>query len=115
VAVCVPRLQDHAAWERPAWLDLPQNSARLSRTTAWLDAPVRWIAARPYALYLMYLTIQVDIAGNRLFEPGLLPAYGCVIVAVLLPFPLAELSYRLLEVPLLRLCPRQGRLPAIPI
>jgi len=88
---------------------------RLSRTTAWLDAPVRWIAARSYALYLMHLTILVDIAEHRLFEPGLLPAYGCVIVAIMLPFPVAELSYRVLEVPLLRLRPRQGQLLTVPI
>jgi peptidoglycan/LPS O-acetylase OafA/YrhL len=63
----------------------------------------------------MHLTILVDIAEHRLFEPGLLPAYGCVIVAIMLPFPVAELSYRVLEVPLLRLRPRQGQLLTVPI
>lgn len=81
---------------------------RLSRAAAWIETPVRWIAARSYALYLMHLTLLVDIAERQLFEPGLVSPVVCVIVAVALPFPLAELSFRFLEAPLLRRRPNQG-------
>jgi peptidoglycan/LPS O-acetylase OafA/YrhL len=36
------------------------------------------------------------------------------VVAILPPFPLAELSYRLLEAPMLRLRPRQGQFSGHP-
>jgi peptidoglycan/LPS O-acetylase OafA/YrhL len=87
---------------------------RLVRAVAWFEAPVRWVAGRSYALYLMHMTILVDVAENRLFEPGVLPASVCVVVAILPPFPLAELSYRLLEAPMLRLRPRQGQFSGHP-
>ena len=80
---------------------------RLSRAVSWFETPVRWIAGRSYALYLMHLTILVDIVEQQLLEPGLLPMPVCAILAIALPFPLAELSYRFLEAPLLRLRPHQ--------
>jgi peptidoglycan/LPS O-acetylase OafA/YrhL len=82
---------------------------RLAKATWWFEAPVRWIAARSYALYLIHLTILVDIAETRLFEPGLMSALGCAVIAVTVPLVLAELSYRFLEEPVLRLRPRQNR------
>ena len=80
---------------------------------------MRWIAARSYALYLIHLTILVDVAEDRLFETGLMPAFACAILAIALPFPLAEISYRFLEEPLLRCRPSQDRTsvprpPALP-
>lgn len=92
---------------------------RLSRAAAWFAIPVRWIATRSYALYLIHLTILVDVAENRLFENGLMPVLACAILAIVLPFPLAELSYRFLEGPILRCRPDQDRasvprLPAMP-
>lgn len=75
---------------------------RLGSGPVWFAGPVQWIAGRSYALYLMHLTILVDLAEQRLFEPMALPASACVAVAILLPFPMAELSYRLIEAPLLR-------------
>ncbi|MEA2744025.1 MAG: hypothetical protein QOG25_2396, partial [Acetobacteraceae bacterium] len=48
-------------------------------------------------------------AETRLFEPGLLPALGCAVLAVALPFGLAELSYRFLEAPILMWRPPQDR------
>jgi peptidoglycan/LPS O-acetylase OafA/YrhL len=70
---------------------------RLRRLPSWLGHPVRWLAARSYALYLMHLTILVDVAERQWVEPGLLPPLAAALVAVVLPFPLAEISYRLLE------------------
>lgn len=87
---------------------------RLSHTAAWVEGPVRWIAGRSYALYLMHLTILVDVVEKLLFQTGLLPAVACVAVAIVLPFPLAELSYRFLEAPILRLRPRQGGQVIVP-
>ena len=43
------------------------------------------------------------------FMPNLLPASICVILAIVLPFPLAALSYRFLEAPLLRRRPAQDQ------
>jgi peptidoglycan/LPS O-acetylase OafA/YrhL len=82
---------------------------RLSHAAKWFEAPVRWIASRSYALYIIHLTILVDIAETRLFEPGLLPALGCAVLAVAVPFGLAELSYRFLEAPILMWRLRQDR------
>jgi peptidoglycan/LPS O-acetylase OafA/YrhL len=81
---------------------------RLQRLPSWLRHPVRWLAARSYALYLMHLTILVDIAEHQWVEPGLVSPLSAALVAVVLPFPLAELSYRLLEAPLQRLRPHQN-------
>jgi peptidoglycan/LPS O-acetylase OafA/YrhL len=82
----------------------------LSRAAWWIERPVRWLAARSYALYLMHLTILVDVVEVRVLEAGWMPAAGCVVLAVVAPFPLAALSYRWLEAPLLRLRPGQGGL-----
>ena len=84
---------------------------RLERAPAWFERPVRWLATRSYALYLIHLTILVDLVETGLWEPGLWPAPLCALLAVGLPFPLAELSYRFVETPLLRLRPRQGSAP----
>jgi peptidoglycan/LPS O-acetylase OafA/YrhL len=81
---------------------------RLQRLPLWLGHPVRWLAARSYALYLMHLTILVDIAEHQWVEPGVMPPIAAALVAVVLPFPLAEMSFRLLEAPLLRLRPHQA-------
>lgn len=80
---------------------------RIGHAAAWFARPVRWIASRSYALYLTHLTILVDVAETRLFEPGLLSPFGCALLAIVLPFALAELSYRYLEAPLLRRRPPQ--------
>ncbi len=81
---------------------------RLGRAVAWFEKPVRWMAARSYALYLIHLTILVDVVEKQLVEPGVLPAFIGVGIAVVVPFGLAELSYRLLEGPMLRLRPQQS-------
>ena len=83
---------------------------RLTQFNAWLEAPIRWVAARSYALYLMHLTILADLAERQFLELGRLSPLGCAALAILLPFPLAELSYRLLEMPVLRRRPLQRRM-----
>jgi peptidoglycan/LPS O-acetylase OafA/YrhL len=88
---------------------------RLHRLPSWMGHPVQWLAARSYALYLMHLTILVDVAERQWVEPGLLSPLAAALLAVLLPFPLAELSYRLLEAPLQRLRPHQNRPQATPM
>ena len=88
-------------------LCLPAALAMRSQA-AWFAALVRWLATRSYALYLMHLTILLDIGEVRLWETGLLPALPCALLVVILPFPLADLSWRFLEEPLLRRRPRQG-------
>lgn len=75
-------------------------SARIDR--AWLAGPARWIAARSYGLYLTHLTIVYDVIEVRLWEAHLLPAWVCVALALVLPFVVADLTYRLIERPLLR-------------
>jgi peptidoglycan/LPS O-acetylase OafA/YrhL len=81
---------------------------QLTRAGWWFERPIRWVAERSYALYLMHLTILADVVETQLLEPGAIPAAVCMAVAMVLPFPLAELSYRFLEAPLLRRRPRQG-------
>ena len=84
---------------------------RLSRLPSLLERSVRWIAARSYALYLIHLTILVDIAERLFVEPGLMSPWVAAAIAIVAPFPLAELSYRFLEMPLLRLRPDQRGAP----
>lgn len=85
---------------------------RLSIAASWFERPVRWIAGRSYALYLIHLTILTDIAEVQLFQAGQLPALACAIVAITLPFLLADVSYRFLEAPILRRRPRQEKTSA---
>jgi peptidoglycan/LPS O-acetylase OafA/YrhL len=84
------------------------TALHLIRAVWWFERPIRWIAEWSCALYLMHLTILADVVETQLLEPGMLSAPVCVAVAMVLPFPLAELSYRFLEAPLLRHRPRQG-------
>ena len=86
------------------------------RTAAgWFARPVRWLATRSYALYLVHLTILVDVGENRLWDDGVWPPLPCALLAIVLPFALAELSYRFVEGPLLRRRPRQGKAAARPL
>jgi peptidoglycan/LPS O-acetylase OafA/YrhL len=81
---------------------------RLRRAPAWFALPVRWVAMRSYALYLMHATILVEFVQADLLGPGRLSAPAAVVAAVVLPFLLAELSYRCFEGPILRRRPPQG-------
>ena len=77
----------------------------LTQASTWLQMPIRWIAERSYALYLMHLTIITDLVEKNIFEQGRLSPAICIALAILLPFAGAELSFRLLEKPLLRCRP----------
>lgn len=68
----------------------------------WLAVPAAWIAARSYGLYLIHLTLVFDVIEVRLWETNILPTAVCVVLAIAGPFLLADLSYRLLERPLLQ-------------
>ena len=74
---------------------------------AWFAGPVRWLGTRSYAIYIVHVTVLADIVGKPLAETGLLPLPLCVALAIALPAGLAELSWRFLETPILRLRPRQ--------
>jgi peptidoglycan/LPS O-acetylase OafA/YrhL len=79
---------------------------RLPDTSSWAGWVVRRISAHSYALYIMHLTILVDLAqGLYLHQQISRPA--AVIIAVGLPFLLAWLSYRCFESPILSLRPAQ--------
>lgn len=80
----------------------------LRELPGWSAAPVRWLASRSYAIYLIHLTILYDVVELRLWTPGLVPAAVCAVLAMTLPLGLAELSFRYLEAPLLRIRPRQA-------
>jgi len=85
----------------PAALALPAPAP-------WIAGPASWIAARSYGLYMIHLTLVWDIVEVRLWEPHILPMPVCIMLAVIGPFVLADLSYRLLERPLLRHGRRQA-------
>ncbi len=84
---------------------------RLRHAAAWFAVPVRWVSTRSYALYIIHLTILVDFVQGQLWGTGRLSAPASAVVAIVLPFGLAELSYRCLERPILRLRPRQEAAP----
>jgi peptidoglycan/LPS O-acetylase OafA/YrhL len=81
---------------------------RLRRAPAWAAATVRMVSAQSYALYLMHETIMVDVVQAQLWGPGRLSAYPAMAVAVVLPFTLSWLSFRLFESPILALRPAQS-------
>jgi peptidoglycan/LPS O-acetylase OafA/YrhL len=86
---------------------------RLRRAPAWFEGPVRWLSSRSYALYIIHWTVLVDFVQGKLWWPGnKVPTLPCAILAIVLPFILAELSYRFLEGPILRHRPRQE--PSVP-
>ncbi len=112
-AAFLPDALTHNASVLGCALCLPAAS-RLTRAARWIEAPVRWIAARSYALYIVHLTVLVDVAEQMLWEKGGLAAVLCALLAIVLPFLLAELSYRFLEAPILRLRPHQTMRQAYP-
>ena len=80
---------------------------RLRHAPRWLAATIGWIAGRSYALYLVHLTVLTDMVERGLWEPGWLSTPACIALAVVGPAVLAELSWRLLEQPILHLRPGQ--------
>ena len=72
-----------------------------------LAAPIGWLAARSYALYLFHYTVMVDFAQQRLLGPRLIGPVTATLISVIGPFIAAEVSWRLLEHPVLRRRPDQ--------
>jgi peptidoglycan/LPS O-acetylase OafA/YrhL len=67
---------------------------------------IRWISLRSYALYLVHVTILVDLAQPLLFLHRIGPGTA-IAIALLLPFVTAELLGRLVEQPIMRARPPQ--------
>jgi peptidoglycan/LPS O-acetylase OafA/YrhL len=74
----------------------------------WLSLPARHISRLSYTLYLVHLTVLVDVA-QPLWWTHRLSSWEAVAVSVLVPVIVAELMSRLVEQPLMRLRPRQFR------
>jgi peptidoglycan/LPS O-acetylase OafA/YrhL len=77
----------------------------LHMTATRFYAVVRWLSDRSYCLYIIHLSI-IDFAewGAASLH---LPALLCVPAALLMSAGIAELSFRYLETPILRLRPKQ--------
>ena len=75
---------------------------RFGYAGSWLSVPVRWLASRSYAIYLIHLTILNDVVETGLVTTGLVSPLPGIAIAMTLPLLLAELSYRYFETPLLR-------------
>jgi peptidoglycan/LPS O-acetylase OafA/YrhL len=78
---------------------------RLQHAPRWIAAPVHWVSSRSYALYIVHLTILQDFVQVDLLEH--VGAVVAAVIAVCLPFVVAECSFRWLERPILRRRPRQ--------
>ena len=84
---------------------------RLRRLPGPLAAAVGAISAQSYALYLIHLTLLVDVA-QALWVRHWVPVWGCVAIATIAPFVLSWLSARFLEAPILCLHPAHPRAKA---
>jgi peptidoglycan/LPS O-acetylase OafA/YrhL len=73
--------------------------------SAWFDAAVRWLSERSYCLYIVHLSIIDIVWRGGLFShlPTLLRSPLVLVASAVL----AEVSFRFLETPLLRLRPNQ--------
>ncbi len=71
----------------------------------WLARPVAWLSTRSYGLYVVHLTV-LEAASARVFVHSW-PRPPAVALALVAAPLLAELSWRLVEQPVLRRRPRQ--------
>jgi peptidoglycan/LPS O-acetylase OafA/YrhL len=76
-----------------------------------LAAAARTLSRQSYALYLVHLTLLVDLAQG-LWWRHRISAPAAVALAVVLPFVVAELASRWIEQPIMRRRPRQWFEPA---
>jgi peptidoglycan/LPS O-acetylase OafA/YrhL len=83
---------------------------RLRDAPKLIAIPIRAIAKQSYALYLMHLTILVDLA-QALWLRKMISTPTAIIIAVVAPFVLSYLSYCFFESPLLRMRPKQHLRP----
>lgn len=91
-ALCIPAALD---------LAIPSAPARMA---------IRWLSLRSYGLYIVHLSM-IDVAWHLVRHLDL-PLLACAPVAILLSAGVAELSYRCLEMPILRLRPLQPTVAA---
>lgn len=73
------------------------------------SSPMRWLGARSYAIYLLHQLVSGSIHGEFFGRPPVMTdalSAGATVLSLLLTFALAELSYRLIERPFLRLAQR---------
>jgi len=80
---------------------------RLERLPRWLEFLGRRISAQSYGLYIVHLTILVDLVQQSLLGPKLIGRWSAVALAIVLPFALSYVSFRFFEAPILALRPRQ--------
>jgi peptidoglycan/LPS O-acetylase OafA/YrhL len=86
---------------------------RLRTLPRGLEAAARTVSAQSYGLYLIHLTVLVQVAqALRYAHHWPLPV--CLAIATVGPFVLSWLSFRYLESPILRLRPSHRRPPAAP-
>ncbi len=86
---------------------------RLRHAPRWLARPAVWLSTRSYGLYVVHLTV-LEVASGAVFVHAWPKRYAVALALVAAPL-LAELSWRLLERPMLALRPAQpGGHPAIP-
>lgn len=79
---------------------------RLQRVPCWLGATARTLSRQSYALYLIHLSVLLDIA-QRYWWTHHISAVTAALIALTLPFALAELMSRYVELPIMRLRPPQ--------
>jgi peptidoglycan/LPS O-acetylase OafA/YrhL len=80
---------------------------RLQQAPKWLEFLGRRISAQSYGLYIMHLTILVELVQQSLLGPRLIGRWTAVALAITLPFALSYISFRFFEAPILALRPRQ--------
>lgn len=78
---------------------------RLERAPRWVGRPAFWLSTRSYGLYVVHLTV-LEVASGAVFVHGWPKRYAILLALVAAPL-LAELSWRLLERPMLALRPAQ--------
>lgn len=78
---------------------------RLRQGPAWLARPAFWLSTRSYGLYVVHLTV-LEVASGAVFVHAWPKRYAMLLALVAAPV-LAELSWRLLERPMLALRPAQ--------
>lgn len=80
---------------------------RFQRAGEWFAAPVRLVSALSYGLYIVHLTILVDVTQAMLWGTGRLSAPAAAVFTATVTLVLAYLSFRYFEAPILRRRPGQ--------
>ena len=78
----------------------------LNKPTGFIASLITAISVRSYSLYIIHLTLLVDLAQSLYFH-HFIPRWVAVCIAVILPFILSDLSFRFIERPILSMRPVQ--------